>query len=698
MLFRSLFTHPRGEKRPAESRQRWRSVGLRLEEFEPRLTPAGGFTITPMFDPSITGAANAAAIENTINAAITYFQSTLSNPINVSILFQADPTIGGGSSQTSIMTVPYAQFRAALASETQTADTMTALANLPTQANNPVNNAPSLALSSANVRALGIQALYTVTFSAAATMQFSFSGATSTPFTYTPGTTAAQDLQTNLQTIAALDAADGRGNDMITVTGVSTGSFLVEIDAQNGNVGGTLSASDASVQVQVAAPASVDSTITLNPTYDPATNFGIVEHEMDEALGFSSALPNGGGALPNTPNPIDLYRYTAGPNGARIWSTTDTADNAYFSLDGNTDFVQFNESNINGNGGDYSDFWSNNGGSNSTQFTVTFAQATTVQFSFGGTMAATPFTYSTTSMAQDLQNNLQTIPALAGKNVVVAVTGNAGGPFMVQITDQNGGAVPGNLYAVGPNVQVTVPTPAPRVQDASGNGSPTMLTDAGQVEIRALNVIGYTLVKTLASPAITSPNTAMFTAGQVNTFQVTTTGFPTPSITVAALPAGLPAGLTFVDNQNATSTLTIGNNVAPGTYSLILTAQNPFGTNITPSNPYGTPATQTFTLTINQPTAPPPGAVGGPRKSPGAEVELAHTTSTLQPLSFPMASATLNSADDRVHPLQPNRVSAVFTADMDGSVGIAAVRSQTPVDSFGNDPWESWFSIRTEVC
>src|SRR5207244_3853640 len=123
--------------------------------------------------------------------------------------------IGGGSSRTGIRSVPYAQFRAALASETQSADTTTALANLPMQMNNPVNNSPSLDLTKADLRALGIQALYSVTFSTAATVQFTFGGATTMSFTYTPGTTAAQDLQTNLQTIPALDAADGNGNDFV---------------------------------------------------------------------------------------------------------------------------------------------------------------------------------------------------------------------------------------------------------------------------------------------------------------------------------------------------------------------------------------------------------------------------------------------------------------------------------------------------
>jgi hypothetical protein len=315
-----------------------------------RLTPAG-LTVTPTFDPTITGAANAAALQSTINAAIAAYQNTISTPINVSILFRADPTIGGANSATSYAQVPYAQFRAALASEPQTADTTTALANLPAQANNPVNNMPNITLTTANLRALGIQALYSVTFSAAATVQFSFGGVSATPFTYTPSTTAAQDLQTDLQSIAALDAVDGRGNDSVTVTGSNGGPFLVQIDAQNGTVGGTLSVSDSSVGVQVAAPATTDSTFTLNPTYSPANNLGYAEHEIDEVLGSASALPNyGSGGGPATlPSPIDLYRYTAGPNGARIWTTTDTADNAYLSLDGSTNLVQFNESNINNN-------------------------------------------------------------------------------------------------------------------------------------------------------------------------------------------------------------------------------------------------------------------------------------------------------------------------------------------------------------
>jgi hypothetical protein len=703
MPFHSLFTFSGRGKRPSGSRRKRPGVVLRLEEFETRVTPATGFTITPTFDPTITGAANADAIKNAINAAITYYQNTFSNPINVAILFQGDPTINGASSSGFHNTISYTQFRAALASQPQTADTMTALANLPAQANNPVNNIPDLELSPAEIRALGISALYTVTFSATATVPFNFGGANSTPFTYTPGTTTAQDLQTNLQTIATLNAANGNGNDTVSVTGPNGGPFTVQIDAQNGNVGGTLSVSDPAVQVQVAAPATPDSTITLNPTYDQATLFSTVEHEIDEALGLGSALPNSGSPPADVPWPQDLYRYTNGPNGTRTWTTTDTADNAYFSLDGSTVLAQFNEANIKDNQGDYADWWSNNGGGNSAIYTVTFSlpatiQSTVVQFSFGGSSAPTPFTYSATSTAQDVRNNLRTIPALAGNNVVVTVTGDDGGPFTVQINDQKGGAVPGNLYASGPFVQIAVPAPPPRVQDAFGSGSPTLATDAGQVEIRALNVIGYTLVTPLASPAITSANNAMFTAGQTNTFQVTTSGFPTPRITLAALLAGLPAGVTFTDNQNGTGTFTIGSNVAPGTYSLILTAQNPFGTNITLTNPYGNPATQNFTLTVSQPGVPPPGGGGSSRFSPGAEVVLTRTTSTRQPLSLPMASATPMSVGEQSQPLQQKRVNAVFAAGMESSLGIASVRSRARVVSFGDDAWASLFGTNAEVC
>ena len=87
---------------------------------------------------------------------------------------------------------------------------------------------------------------------------------------------------------------------------------------------------------------------------------------------------------------------------------------------------------------------------------------------------------------------------------------------------------------------------------------------------------------------ITSANSVTFTAGTAGTFQVTTTGSPVPTLTETGT---LPKGVTFKNNANGTATLA-GTPAATtgGTYALTITA----------TNGVGTPATQAFTLTVDQ--------------------------------------------------------------------------------------------------
>ena len=88
------------------------------------------------------------------------------------------------------------------------------------------------------------------------------------------------------------------------------------------------------------------------------------------------------------------------------------------------------------------------------------------------------------------------------------------------------------------------------------------------------------------SPAITSADNAAFTVGQAGSFTITTTGFPTPSLSETGT---LPSGVTFVDNGNGTATLAGTPQVGTGgIYPLTFTAANGFS------------ATQNFTLTVNQ--------------------------------------------------------------------------------------------------
>ena len=93
------------------------------------------------------------------------------------------------------------------------------------------------------------------------------------------------------------------------------------------------------------------------------------------------------------------------------------------------------------------------------------------------------------------------------------------------------------------------------------------------------------------APAITSANATSFTVGGAGSFTVTTTGTPIPGLTKSGT---LPSALTFTDNGNGTATLA-GTPAAgtSGSYPLTITANN----GVVPN------ATQSFTLTVNQPPA-----------------------------------------------------------------------------------------------
>jgi hypothetical protein len=112
-----------------------------------------------------------------------------------------------------------------------------------------------------------------------------------------------------------------------------------------------------------------DSTISLNTSLMNLSRVGpqnpakydlmaVVSHEIDEALGFASAL-NGlsnGALAPTGPVfPEDLYRYDQ--TGARTLDTNINTQ-AFFSIDGGTtDLARFNQT----AGGDFSDWFSSTG-------------------------------------------------------------------------------------------------------------------------------------------------------------------------------------------------------------------------------------------------------------------------------------------------------------------------------------------------
>ncbi len=94
------------------------------------------------------------------------------------------------------------------------------------------------------------------------------------------------------------------------------------------------------------------------------------------------------------------------------------------------------------------------------------------------------------------------------------------------------------------------------------------------------------------APAITSANSAWFSAGKAGNFSVTTTGTPTPALSNANFgtcsKSVLPTGVTFTDNGNGTATIASTTASPAGTTTFCLNATNGVSPN----------ATQQFTLTI----------------------------------------------------------------------------------------------------
>ncbi len=121
-------------------------------------TISSPLTINATFDTSITSDPNAAAIEASINTAISFYTSNLTTatvaPIDVTIKFQEGG--GLGSSATTLYKETYQSFIDALiaASSDDLTDT-TALAGLPTTSLNPVTGSAFINIKTAPLRALG---------------------------------------------------------------------------------------------------------------------------------------------------------------------------------------------------------------------------------------------------------------------------------------------------------------------------------------------------------------------------------------------------------------------------------------------------------------------------------------------------------------------------------------------------------------
>ena len=279
---------------------------------------------------------------------------------------------------------------------------------------------------------------------------------------------------------------------------------------------------------------------------------------------------------------------------------------------------------------------------------ITSANATTFFVGQAGSFTVTTTGFPTSSIAQGgalpagvtFVNNGNGTGTLSG-----TPASGTGGNYAITFTASNG--VPPNAvqnftltvaqaptitsanaatFTVGTNGSFTVTTtgfPPPSIarggaalpagvtftDNGNGTGTLTGTPVAGTggiyaITFTATNAAGsspaqnFTLTVNQA-PAITSANSTSFTVGQLGSFTVTTTGFPTPSITRGG--AVLPAGVTFVDTGNGTGTLS-GTPAAGtgGVYTLSFTASNGV-----PPDAVQNP----FTLIVN---APPSAVDDGP--------------------------------------------------------------------------------------
>jgi PKD repeat protein len=221
--------------------------------------------------------------------------------------------------------------------------------------------------------------------------------------------------------------------------------------------------------------------------------------------------------------------------------------------------------------------------------TATLSGTPTMPGSYPVTLTATN---SGGSLQQTLTVTVQAAPAVTSVNAATFTSGTAGS-FTVMTT---GGPTPA--------ISTTSTLPAGVTLTDNGNGTATLASTAATaagsypITITAANGISPNATQSFtltvnpgpAAPAITSANTAAFTAGTAGSFTVTTTGNPAAAISTTST---LPAGVTLTDNGNGTATLASTAATAAGSYPITITAANGVSPN----------ATQNFTLTVN-PVAP----------------------------------------------------------------------------------------------
>ncbi len=113
-----------------------------------------GLHISATFDSNITTNVNSAQIQGTINQAIRFYESRITNNLIVPITFH-NMSGGLGASSSDYFNYSYSDVVSALAAHASSALDLTALAHLPTTVN-PITGGSTLNVYATNARALGL--------------------------------------------------------------------------------------------------------------------------------------------------------------------------------------------------------------------------------------------------------------------------------------------------------------------------------------------------------------------------------------------------------------------------------------------------------------------------------------------------------------------------------------------------------------
>lgn len=276
-------------------------------------TSARALNIVAAYDTSITNHPQASTITATIQAAINPYNSKILDNQTVNITFQRMYT-GLGASSKPLRRMSYSNFINQLRLHASSTDDGIALSHLPDGPSNPVDGTDSVWVAYTLARALG---LATEPQPVADHIEISV-------LSRAPNDRGARPEDDRSHVRQALSARL-RGPAVIQAAG--DGTISIYLDLCN---------------------------LTTGPT--PAGQYSltaVVQHEINEVLGSSSRLngSNNGVPAPRFIDPEDLFRYRI--NGARSFNTN-LNDSSYFSLDGSTMLVRFNQQ----QGGDFSDWFS----------------------------------------------------------------------------------------------------------------------------------------------------------------------------------------------------------------------------------------------------------------------------------------------------------------------------------------------------